>query len=136
MQATVTAGVSYLIDNIEGSCSWSSLKQGAMVFSKIVNNYQVRMETPREFFMDSTISYQYEGSVSVPWGLLLHHDHYEGTVSAPWGQVLHRAVFGWESSSWTAPSATSTSDGGCSMGSIVTPRSLWLGEFSMDSTIS
>ena len=57
-------GVSYLIDNLSGACQWSAVKDSAMAFYKNVNSQQVRMETPREFFMDSNINYQYAGSVS------------------------------------------------------------------------
>ncbi|KAK7109160.1 uncharacterized protein [Littorina saxatilis] len=56
------SGVSYLIDNDAGSCSMSSVSAGAMAFTKQVNGQQVRMETPREFFMDAKVKYQYAGS--------------------------------------------------------------------------
>ena len=66
----MVAGVSYLIDNLSGGCQWSALKDSAMAFYKNVNSRQVRMETPREFFIDNNINYQYAGSVSAwSWSL-------------------------------------------------------------------
>lgn len=55
-------GVSYILDTIAGSCSLSPVKDGLAAFSVAVNGQQVRLKTPREFFMDSSIQYQYAGS--------------------------------------------------------------------------
>ena len=64
VNSAVCPGVGYLINNAAGSCQAGPLNEG-MSFSRNVNKQQVRMETPREFFKDSTINYQYAGSVSV-----------------------------------------------------------------------
>ncbi|KAK7109161.1 hypothetical protein V1264_013252 [Littorina saxatilis] len=55
-------GVGYMIDNSAGSCNLGPLTSGAMAFTKQVNGQQIRMKTPREFFMDKTVHYQYAGT--------------------------------------------------------------------------
>ena len=53
--------------SIPGTDHHPTVTGNVMAFTKQVNSRQVRMETPREFFMDSNINYQYAGTVSVPW---------------------------------------------------------------------
>jgi len=58
-------GVSYLMDTNAGSCVLSPVNQGFVQYSIGIGNGQVRMKTPREFLMDSSIQYQYAGSSTI-----------------------------------------------------------------------
>ncbi|KAK7494650.1 hypothetical protein BaRGS_00014048, partial [Batillaria attramentaria] len=59
------SGASYVIDRASDACTITSVKSGALAFSKTVNSRTVRMETPHEFFEDSNMNYQYSGQTLV-----------------------------------------------------------------------